>query len=829
MAEELRRYVAAGLPKRRLSALIGLALLLCAHNLPAPSFQSHLLAQAPAPGFVRLNLEGETRLPTLIRYVTDRLNIRILYSPDLVDDRTVNVRAPKEIPVSSLLPLLSSVLKMENLVLVDADVPGFKRIVDIRELPRVSRPGNAQQVLDEQGAAAPVTQAFMLKYISASQVQTLIRPLMTQGQGAGAGPNILAIGDTNVLVVTDYAPTVVTIGKLIELIDRPRGQIEFEFYQVEHLDAPGLAEQIQRMLGGPATPRQRPAGQGTASGQATLSSVELIPNQRTNQIVIVGSKLLIEEARALLRRFDVSLGLSTEVYRFEYVQSERFDKLVKGFLGAEDSGRLYRSTVDEKGNLLIVRATAEVHERIRELSDQIDVPVEAEDSPIRFYKLKNANAADVLYTLRSLQELTGASLFGGGGFSPFGSFPGNTLYPGSGFGGLQSGLPGMELPGTLNQVPSAQPSIRDTRSGTNQPLRLPLDPSAGAMGAYEQTQQTRADRLSGVTGLGGLTGFGGGQGFAAAATLPGGARVSADLGTNSLVVYAPPDVQQMYAKLIESLDRRRRQVLIEAEIVAVDTSHSFRLGVEYSTGDRTGVERLFEFTSFGLSEVDPITGALAISPALGFNGTLVNADVADVVVQALATHRGAQVLAAPRILVNDNQRGSLQSTVNIPYASVNASQTVSTTSFGGEQNAGTIITVIPHINQDDHLLLDFSVEFSTFTGESADATLPPTRQEDTIESSVTIPDGHTVIVGGLKRISNSRSTTGIPYLEKIPILRELSSLNTSQQSTVSFFLFIRPIILRDDRFADLRFVSDKSLHDAERPGQYPSSTPIMIE
>ena len=194
----------------------------------------------------------------------------------------------------------------------------------------------------------------------------------------------------------------------------------------------------------------------------------------------------------------------------------------------------------------------------------------------------------------------------------------------------------------------------------------------------------------------------------------------------------------MYEQLIEKLDVRRAQVLIESHIVAVDTSDQFQLGVEVSAGDRVGSRRLFKFSSFGLSEVNPENGFLTVNPSLGFNGVLVDPDVADVIVQALVSHTRARVLSSPQILVNDNSTGQLESIASVPFESVNASNTVATTSLGGSQEAGTTITVTPQINEGDHLQLDFAVEFSTFT-EGAAGALPPPRQIDRVASQVTIP------------------------------------------------------------------------------------------
>ena len=145
------------------------------------------------------------------------------------------------------------------------------------------------------------------------------------------------------------------------------------------------------------------------------------------------------------------------------------------------------------------------------------------------------------------------------------------------------------------------------------------------------------------------------------------------------------------------------------------------------------------------------TGQLAIVPGLGFNGALLSSDAASVVVRALQQNSRARVTSAPRILVNDNNLGTLSTVSEFPYASVNASQTVATTSFGDYVQAGTTITVTPHISESDYLQLEYSVLLSSFTGAAitqSGTTLPPPRQSNSVQSEVTIPDGSTIIVAG---------------------------------------------------------------------------------
>jgi general secretion pathway protein D len=772
---------------------------------------------------VRMSLQGDVKLDALVGYISQRLGVNLEYD-DQIAARTVTIRTPGEIPVASLPLLLGSVLRTEQLALVDSDNPGWKRIVDIKDVARFAAPGEAVEVLDRNGPASVVTQVLLLKNLNAASLGEVLKAFVS-----GPGATLSAIPEVNALIVTDYATSVKTMSDLIELIDRPPGEGDYQLYESKYQAAQVLTDQVRGIL----------ATQATSDGTGS-AKVNLFTESVGKRIVVAGNSDMVKRAMELLKGLDVSLGVTTVVYRIRNTNAERIDKLIKGFVEPPNDESSYQTTVDEEGNLLIVRGSEEVHRQIAKLIAELDTVIDTAESPIQFYKLKNASAIDVLYSLLALQEAYGTGGFAGGVpgafFSPFGGGPG---YPGGVFPLAAQGMTqGMGNPSDLAVVPLPlvpdngirQPLVQQQQNPLARPT-LATGPASNMGGGGESTPTLGSQLAGGMAGGAMASGFGGG-GFGGGmgggvATLPGGARISADVSTNSLIVYAPSSVQPLYAKLIESLDQRRPQVLIEAQIIAVNTTDDFTLGVEVSLGDRTGAKRLFKFTSFGLSEVNRDTGALRIIPGLGFNGTLIDPEVADVVVRALASHRRARVLAAPKILVNDNSTGTLESVTSVPFSSINASQTVSTTSLGGNQQAGTIITVTPHINEDNHLQLDFDVEFSTFSG-TANEGLPPPRQIDRVGSSVTIPDGKTVVVGGLKRIGDSYTFSGLPWAEKIPIIRELTSRTDTNKTTLSFFLFIRPMVLRDSRFADLRYLSDKDAVDACIPGDFPVSQPELI-
>ena len=312
-----------------------------------------------------------------------------------------------------------------------------------------------------------------------------------------------------------------------------------------------------------------------------------------------------------------------------------------------------------------------------------------------------------------------------------------------------------------------------------------------------------------------------------ASLLLGQATISADINTNSLIVVAPPAVQSLYAELIQKLDQRPPQVLIETKIVIVDSTDDISFGIEFSSGDRSGMRRILSFTQFGLSAVDPVSGALSILPGLGFNGTLVDPDGADAILRTLTNHNRARVESAPRIVVNDNATGQLSSVAEVPFTSINASDTVATTSFAGFAEAGTTVTVTPRISDDDHLQLDFSITLNSFTGAGG-AGIPPPRQTDEVTSQITLKDGHTVIVGGLRRSNSSLDYSGIPGFDRIPILRHLGGLETRATNENSVFVFIKPVILRDDTFRDLQFLSERDMECASLCPDAPKSQPAWV-
>ena len=144
---------------------------------------------------VQLNFPDQTEVKLLVDYVSTRLGIKILFD-ESVANKKITIKAPGEIPADTLLGLLESALKIKGLALVDAAQPGWKQIVETKDLQRIAEP-TAGQPLEDFSNTTAVTQAFQLKHIDPQRISQIIKPFLTE-----PGANTIPVEDQKLLIVT---------------------------------------------------------------------------------------------------------------------------------------------------------------------------------------------------------------------------------------------------------------------------------------------------------------------------------------------------------------------------------------------------------------------------------------------------------------------------------------------------------------------------------------------------------------------------------------------------------------------------------------------------
>jgi type II secretory pathway component GspD/PulD (secretin) len=185
----------------------------------------------------------------------------------------------------------------------------------------------------------------------------------------------------------------------------------------------------------------------------------------------------------------------------------------------------------------------------------------------------------------------------------------------------------------------------------------------------------------------------------------------------------------------------------------------------------------------------------------------------------------------PQMLVANNKQATFDAILTQPYASTNASNTVTTTSFGGSQDAGTQVTLKPQIapaGVGDYLNLEYQISLSAFVGAAPTPNLPPPRQQNKVQSAASLPDGYTVVVGGIDLTTEGRSTSQIPGLGAIPVIGEAFKSRNRNSGHNRFFVFIRANILRSSSFEDLKYVSDTTTSAVGVDDGFPDVEPRVI-
>jgi general secretion pathway protein D len=251
----------------------------------APVARGQATQPAEADALVSLNLPENTPLKVLIDYYSQEFGVNILYD-DQVANQRITIQAPSKLPRSAVPSLLDSALKMRGFALVDADHPGWKRVVSLSQAAKVpALNGPATQ------PAAAVTQVFKLQYTDATKLDTLVKPFLTQ-PGASSFP----LAEQGLLVVTDYGSNLGRVSDLVRAVDQPSQDVAMEFLPVKHADPSRLTQQVDQLL------KAKLRTQG--GGDRLAGSIETGYDARTNTIVVIAPRDRIDDAKEIVRSLD---------------------------------------------------------------------------------------------------------------------------------------------------------------------------------------------------------------------------------------------------------------------------------------------------------------------------------------------------------------------------------------------------------------------------------------------------------------------------------------------------------------------------------------------
>ena len=307
---------------------------------------------------------------------------------------------------------------------------------------------------------------------------------------------------------------------------------------------------------------------------------------------------------------------------------------------------------------------------------------------------------------------------------------------------------------------------------------------------------------------------------------PGGAQAAADRSTtiwadkqtNALVVTAPPKIMRSIMQVVDKLDIRRLQVLVEAILVDVSELKSAELGVNWAVGntdsDSTVPIGTFNQTVGG-SSIGSIAAAIAdpsnIDPSLlptgltlGAGRFLDSGTNFALLLRALRGDSNSNILQTPSIITLDNEEAEIKVAQEVPFLTgsftntgvanqqgqVNPFQTIQ------REEVGTILKITPQINEGDAVMLKIEQEDSS-VAQGTQGAVDLITNKRTVTTTVLVDDGGVVVLGGLITDTARESENRVPILGSIPIIGELFKTRSGNKEKRNLMLFIRPTILRD--------------------------------
>ncbi|MGI9224501.1 MAG: type II secretion system secretin GspD [Woeseiaceae bacterium] len=293
--------------------------------------------------------------------------------------------------------------------------------------------------------------------------------------------------------------------------------------------------------------------------------------------------------------------------------------------------------------------------------------------------------------------------------------------------------------------------------------------------------------------------------------------VWADTQTNAIVVNAPPKMMRSLMQIVDKLDIRRAQVLVEAIIVEVIADKTAELGITWAVTDESATTPVgvTNFPDFGPGVVglggaiggggeDPTNPASLIGEGITMGvGRLSDTGISfAAILRALEGDADTNIISTPSIVTTDNEEASLNVGQEVPFVTgsftntggtagaVNPFQTIQRESIGVQ------LTITPQINDGDSLLLEISQEISNIA-QSAEGASDLITNQRIIETTVIVDDGQILVLGGLLEDVLRESEQRVPILGSIPFLGALFRAQKTAKVKTNLLVFIRPKILRD--------------------------------
>lgn len=527
-------------------------------------------------------------------------------------------------------------------------------------------------------------------------------------------------------------------------------------------------------------------------------------------------------ANQRVRVFTVKNGRPTDV-------AKELENISKAMSLSEKNAPIKFLPIDRINTIIAVAPNPGAFKEVEEWLAKLDVPIKVAAGGIKdyVYRVHYGDATSMACSIQALYgQLSGYSGYGGqnaivacmgssgmGGGSGFGntyggSGFGNTAFGGGGgFGmtGMNGGYGGAAAYGA---APYGASPYGAAPYGSPYGGGYGAAPGYGAGGTPFTTPTAAGAPGSAAAAAGDLTGTylgnlpGGGYGR--------GPRVIANPINNTLLIQATPQEYEGIEQLIKELDIPPRQVLIEAKIYSVDLSHTFSSDVSAALQTLSGSAPSTPGGSSGSSGTSITSTAASLLAAFNSGGAALTGSMLVGKSRALAgvvalmeSESNAKIISSPSIIATDSIPASINVGTTVPTESGSVASGVTGAVTTGISNVSTGIglNIVARVTPSGivTMIINQNVSDPEVTSpETSGSNIPsPSFGTKSITTQVTVQDGDTIAIGGQIQESTTTSLSGIPVLDRIPVVGGLFGARSYTKERTELIMFLTPHVIYD--------------------------------
>ncbi len=367
----------------------------------------------------------------------------------------------------------------------------------------------------------------------------------------------------------------------------------------------------------------------------------------------------------------------------------------------------------------------------------------------------------------------------------------------------QAGPPTLS-PGTPSGTIVSPPAYQ-AQPGGIPPVMIPSTPQATNVGAQQQGAPTTptpgpvAQAVARALVANAAAGAGG-EGIGVVRNV----QVVADKDNNTILIVATPAEYSIVETALKKLDLRQRQVAIQVTIAQVTLTDELDAGIDWlfrggAPSGRGSGGNFNSSTPFNPASTSSVTDAVGLALAKGFNYIINNAAFPggiQAVLRLLDTYGSTKVISNPHLSALDNQKATIKVGTSIPISqqTLVGGTTNAVTTTSSYIDTGVLLQVTPHINAGGLVTLEVDATVSD-PGASASVDVAPPINTRSIQTIVAVPSGQTMVMGGLITENKINSSSGLPYVSRIPGLGGLFGAQKLNNDRAELIVFITPQVV----------------------------------